>query len=727
MANAQFESAPAFPGAEGHGRYVTGGRGGKIVHVTNLNDSGTGSLRAAVNGNEKKIIVFDVGGVIALNSDLNIGANTTILGQTAPSPGITIRYYTVRPHGNSIIRYIRIRRGQEKDVNDGADALWQREINNLIIDHCSFSWSIDEVASFYDNNSFTMQWCTIGESLVNAGHGKGAHGFGGIWGGKLASFHHNLLIHLNNRTPRFNGARYNWQGYKENLEYSKYKWQNAVQSEIVDFRNCVMYNWGDGNGCYGGPGGGYVNIVNNYYKAGPSTNAKTRVTQISKGESGNSTPSEMVGMTSLYYIKGNYVTAASSPVNYDWAGVKYDQTSYKSGSDYYTPDNANYYGSSVPHVTINGKSCVKIKQDNPCPIGNVTTHTAQKAYDKVLSYAGASLYRDNVDERYAKETRNNQPTYSGSVTKKAGLVDVVSDVKGYTEANFGTGARPAGFDSDNDGMPDAWEKENGLNPNDASDAVLYTLDVKKYYTNIEVYANYLVEGIVKAERADAESSFEEYFPSIKSEIFIPEEGGNTEGGNEGGDVVGQTYFTMVPSVASTADLSNGQTLQGSEFATVTGGKVMYQNNNTTAYKAVTGSKFYIGTSSCYFKIDLDTPLKTGDVITFYDMLATSNGLNGVYVGTSSTDKTYSTTTDVFGTVTYSVPAGLGGVSTIYINRVQGKGTYFSKLTIDRMIDPSSVSAVKAEKDDAMFNIYGMRVGNDYKGIVIKNGKKYLIK
>lgn len=727
MANAQFESAPAFPGAEGHGRYVTGGRGGKIVHVTNLNDSGTGSLRAAVNGNEKKIIVFDVGGVIALNSDLNIGANTTILGQTAPSPGITIRYYTVRPHGNSIIRYIRIRRGQEKDVNDGADALWQREINNLIIDHCSFSWSIDEVASFYDNNSFTMQWCTIGESLVNAGHGKGAHGFGGIWGGKLASFHHNLLIHLNNRTPRFNGARYNWQGYKENLEYSKYKWQNAVQSEIVDFRNCVMYNWGDGNGCYGGPGGGYVNIVNNYYKAGPSTNAKTRVTQISKGESGNSTPSEMVGMTSLYYIKGNYVTAASSPVNYDWTGVKYDQTSYKSGSDYYTPDNANYYGSSVPHVTINGKSCVKIKQDNPCPIGNVTTHTAQKAYDKVLSYAGASLYRDNVDERYAKETRNNQPTYSGSVTKKAGLVDVVSDVKGYTEANFGTGARPAGFDSDNDGMPDAWEKENGLNPNDTSDAVLYTLDVKKYYTNIEVYANYLVEGIVKAERADAESSFEEYFPSIKSEIFIPEEGGNTEGGNEGGDVVGQTYFTMVPSVASTADLSNGQTLQGSEFATVTGGKVMYQNNNTTAYKAVTGSKFYIGTSSCFFKIDLDTPLKTGDVITFYDMLATSNGLNGVYVGTSSTDKTYSTTTDVFGTVTYSVPAGLNGVSTIYINRVQGKGTYFSKLTIDHMIDPSSVSTINVSKDDAMFNIYGMRVGNDYKGIVIKNGKKYLIK
>lgn len=727
--HAQFDSAPAFPGAEGHGRYVTGGRGGKVIHVTNLNDSGTGSLRAAVNGSTKKIIVFDVAGVIALKSDLKIGENTTILGQTAPSPGITIRYYTIRPQGNTIIRFIRIRRGQERDVNEGADALWQREVNSLILDHCSFSWSIDEVASFYDNNNFTMQWCTIGEALVNAGHGKGAHGYGGIWGGKLASFHHNLLIHLDNRVPRFNGARYNWDGYTQNREYNKYKWENAVQSEIVDFRNCVMYNWGSGNGCYGGPGGGYINIVNNYYKAGPATNAKTRVTQISKGESGNSTPAEMNDVTSLYYINGNYVTAASSPANYDWSGVKFDQTSYKSGSDYYTPDKANYYGSSVPHVTINSTSCVKIKQDKPCPIGDVTTHTAQKAYDKVLSYAGASLYRDDVDARYEKETRNNQPTYTGSVTKKPGLVDVVSDVKGYTEANFGTGSRPSDFDTDNDGIPDTWEKENGLNPADATDALTYTLDPKGYYTNVEVYANSLVEGIVKAERADAESTFEEYFPAIKSEIVTPGEGGN-EGGNEDGgdsDLVAQTYFTMTPSVSATADLSNGQTLEGSEFATVTGGKVMYQNNNTTAYKAVTASKFYIGTSSCYFKIDLDTPLQTGDIITFYDMAATSNGLNGVYIGTSSTDKTYQTTTDVFGTVPFTVPEGLNGVSTIYINRVQGKGTSFSKMTIDHMVSANSILDIKTETNTPSYNISGQRVSSTFKGIVIKNGKKYIIK
>ena len=166
-AMAQFEKAPAFPGAEGHGRFVTGGRGGKIVHVTNLNDSGTGSLRAAVSGTAKKIVVFDVAGVIALKSNLNIGDNTTIMGQTAPSPGITVRYFTVQPGNNNIIRFMRFRRGQEKNVDDGADAMWQRNKSNIILDHCSFSWSIDEVASFYDNNCFTMQWCTIAESLLN--------------------------------------------------------------------------------------------------------------------------------------------------------------------------------------------------------------------------------------------------------------------------------------------------------------------------------------------------------------------------------------------------------------------------------------------------------------------------------------------------------------------------------------------------------------------------------
>ena len=140
FSHAVAQPIPAFPGAEGHGRYVTGGRGGEVRHVTNLNTNGAGSFRNAVSGDSKKIVVFDVGGVIALESDVNIGPNTTILGQTAPAPGITLRYYTVNPNGSNIVmRFIRIRRGEERNVNDGADASTARHYTGIILDHCSFS------------------------------------------------------------------------------------------------------------------------------------------------------------------------------------------------------------------------------------------------------------------------------------------------------------------------------------------------------------------------------------------------------------------------------------------------------------------------------------------------------------------------------------------------------------------------------------------------------------
>ena len=496
------------------------------MHVTNLNDSGTGSLRAAVSGSEKKIVVFDVGGVIALNSDLSIGANTTILGQTAPYPGITLRYYTVLPNkDNIVIRFIRSRRGQEKDVNDGADAIWTRNHTGQIIDHCSFSWSIDEVASFYDNNNFTMQWCTLGESLNNAGHGKGAHGYGGIWGGKLASFHHNLIAHVNNRSPRFNGARYDWTGYTSNKLYSQYNWQNAVQAEHVDFRNCVVYNCG--NGCYGGPGGGYINMVNNYYKTGPAATT-SRVTTVSIG---NSTSADKYpiywDMTSRYYIKGNQV---NSNANYDWTNVSFDSGVFTIDGEKYSLDKNHYYGEGVTYVkNSNGDDCVKIKLDEPTYTGEVTTHTAATAFNKVLSYAGASLDRDEVDERYMTEARNGTATYSGSKTGKKGRIDLVADVNGYTEANFPTGSRPEGFDTDNDGIPDAWETANGLNPNNASDGNTYTLDPKGFYTNIEVYANSLVQDIMLDGNADATEHVDEYYPA-----YTKEDGTKVEAINGGG-------------------------------------------------------------------------------------------------------------------------------------------------------------------------------------------------
>ena len=538
---AALAQAPAFPGAEGHGRYVTGGRGGRVVHVTNLNDSGTGSFREAVKSG-KRIIVFDVAGVIALKSDLKIADNITILGQTAPSPGITLRYYTVQPGSNNIIRFLRIRRGQEKNINDGADATWQRNKTGIIFDHCSFSWSIDEVASFYDNNNFTMQWCTVAESLTNPGHSKGAHGYGGIWGGKLASFHHNFLGHLMNRGPRFNGARYGWTGYTSNQDYATYKWKNPVQAENVDFRNSVIYN-AQGT-CYGGPGGGQINIVNNYYKAGPSQGLKEttlnglkvdvstgkergsqdRITLVTLSTSSNSDKNhpEFFDMTSRYFINGNTTetTKGSVTKNKDWKGISYDKGIPSLNGEYYSPDAKNFYGDNVAHVTISGKSCVKIKMDAPAPTGDVTTHSADEAFSKVLAYSGASLYRDEIDARDMEEAKTGTAKYKGSITQSPGIIDKVADVNGYTEANFGKGSRPADFDTDNDGIPDAWETANGLNPNDASDALTYSLDEKGYYTNLEVYANSLVEDIMKAGNANATNAVDEYYPAWKNPTGI---------------------------------------------------------------------------------------------------------------------------------------------------------------------------------------------------------------
>ena len=515
--------APAFPGAEGHGRYVTGGRGGEVRHVTTLIDDGKtstkGTLRWAVNGNTTKTVVFDVGGIIELTKDLDIGQNTTIAGQTAPAPGITIRYFTVRPKANNIIRFVRFRRGEEKNVNDGADASWQRETDGIVFDHCSFSWSIDELASFYDNKRFTMQWCTLGEALANPGHSKGEHSYGGIWGGKGASFHHNFLCHMQNRAPRFCGARYNWDGY----DTSKYG--SSIEAEIVDFRNCVMYNWGNGNGCYGGTGGGNINIVNNYYKAGPGTVNTKRVTQISVATSDNASGSPFMGYCARYYINGNYVTAAGSQAeNYDWAGVIYDSGTYTINGERYCADANHLYGTNVTYVKNSSNvDCVKIKLDAPVETGEVTTHTAQKAYEKVLANAGASLHRDTVDARYMNEAKNGTTTYIGSATKtgdgktithRKGIIDFVKDQGTYElEAT----SRPSNFDTDGDGIPDEWETANNLNPNNAADGTAYTLDSEKqWYTNLEVYMNSLVEDIMKAGNADAINAVDEYYPLYKT-------------------------------------------------------------------------------------------------------------------------------------------------------------------------------------------------------------------
>lgn len=526
VAQMMAAEVPAFPGAQGFARYTTsGGRGAskaRIYHVTRLaDDSNKGSLRWAVSQTSPSIIVFDVSGYIDLKSDLKIGkSNITIAGQTAPGDGITIRYYTVTVAADNVImRFLRFRRSQVKDVNDGADACWGRNKKNIILDHCSFSWSIDELASFYDNVNFTMQWCMLGEALGDPGHSKGQHSYGGIWGGKGASFHHNFLCNMQNRVPRFNGARYN---YTKDMPTT---YKNALQWENVDFRNCVMANWGTG-GCYGGPGGGQINMVNNYYNGGPNTSNPTVITTASVANSTTSKDNKTFwNYFSRYYISGNYVTkAGAQAANYDWKGVKYDSGLKTLNGERYIPD-ADHKFANVTWTNIDGVDCVPIKMDEPIPCGDVTTHTAEKAYEKVLATAGCSYVRDAVDARYVEEARTGTIVYKGETSGRYGIVDYINDPSSATQYSYRPSfpelkseTRLADYDTDQDGMPDAWEIANGLNPKDASDAVTKTLDAvakggKGWYTNLEVYLNSIVEDIVKAENADAENAVEEYYPA----------------------------------------------------------------------------------------------------------------------------------------------------------------------------------------------------------------------
>lgn len=515
------ELAPAFPGAEGSGRYAQGGRGTdgttNVYHVTSLKDDKNveGTLRWALAQTGPRTIVFDVSGYIDLASDLKIPSNTTIAGQTAPAPGITLRYYTVNTSDaeNVIIRYMRFRRSQVKDVNDGADAAWGRHGNNIILDHCSFSWSIDEVASFYDNRDFTMQWCVVAEGLCNSGHTKGGHSYGGIWGGKNATFHHNMITNVHNRAPRLCGARFNWDGYDTEA------YGNSVQAERVDVRNNLYYNWGNGNGAYGGMGG-YHNLVNNYYKAGPGTKNTSRVFQGSANSSGDSNGVLPDGLPGRFYIYGNYVTAQSAI--YDWSGFKQDSGTGVNTTDLTYTDSQGLYGAAGATVSI--------KLDGEVDMADVTTHTAANAYDKILLYGGASLYRDAVDERFMTDAKNGTTSYQMTETTDGegnavteftkGIVDKINDPAAAAVAEqpsfpmLAVVERPTNWDTDRDGMPDAWEDANGLDKNNAADGNLYTLDSEKtWYTNLEVYLNSIVEDITMAQTKGAEIEIEdEYYP-----------------------------------------------------------------------------------------------------------------------------------------------------------------------------------------------------------------------
>lgn len=441
------QNVVAFPGAEGYGKYTVGGRGGAVYEVTNLNDAGEGSLRAAVEATGARTVVFKVSGTIDLNSALDIkNPFITIAGQTAPGDGICIKKYPLMIRTNQvIIRYIRVRFGDESGVD--ADAVSSRFNKHIILDHVSASWSVDETMSIYHCDSVTVQWCMVSESMYHSTHVKGSHGFGGIWGSNNSTYHHNLIAHHSSRNPRF-----------------------ASGSGNTDYRNNVVYNWGY-NSTYGGEKEQKddarfdftnINMVANYYKPGPATQPGDVSYRLASPASRN------------------------EPIDY---GKWYVADNVMYGNADVTKDNWN--GGVQPH---GGKAYIAgLKLDKPWPSMPITQQTAEAAYALVLKNAGATLpKRDAVDTRIVEETRNGNATYEGvfyknekrvaDKSKITGIIDSPADVGGWPDLK----STPAPTDTDHDGMPDNWEVKNGLNPKDAADR---NKIAKDGYTMLENYLN----------------------------------------------------------------------------------------------------------------------------------------------------------------------------------------------------------------------------------------------
>jgi pectate lyase len=439
----------AFPTAEGFGKYTTGGRGGKVFIVSNLNDDGEGSLRKAVTAKGPRIVVFSVSGTIHLLSSLSIKSDVTIAGQTAPGDGICLADYPVSLGGNNIIiRYLRFRMG-DKNQNGGMvdkagadDAFGGVRRNNIMIDHCSMSWSTDEVCSIYAGDSTSVQWNLISEPLNYSYHFETGdkdferHGYGGIWGGKHATFHHNLIAHCNSRTPRWDGIR------------------NSPQ-ENCDFVNNVIYDWGHNN-MYAGEGGNY-NVINNYYKYGPST-SKSVMYRVANPWSKSPT----IGF-GKWHIDGNYVDENAEVTKNNWLGVAIE----------------NGKTSDVDAVKVNA---------SPFQLISINIQSAKDAYESVLQNVGASFRRDTLDERVINDVKKR----TGKFIDVQGGYPHGTPYEQTVNAWPTLKSLPEPQDTDKDGMPDEWEKKHGLNANDATDAA--TNQLHQQYTNIEVYINSLVAG-----------------------------------------------------------------------------------------------------------------------------------------------------------------------------------------------------------------------------------------
>jgi hypothetical protein len=441
---------PAFPGAEGFGKFASGGRGGKLAEVTNLNDSGDGSFRDALEQfpGEPLTIVFRISGIIELHTPLVIRrGNLTIAGQTAPGDGICLKGHSFIVNGagksgnkgNIIIRYIRSRPGAQ--LKSGVYGFDMENCHDVIIDHCSFSWANEECAAMYDIKNTTVQWCIVSEGLYDAGHQKGHRAYGGVWGGQFASYHHNLIAHQNSRAVRFNGSRAH----------------DTIA--LIDYRNNVIYNWGSANAPYGGDvkikgGVSEVNMVNNYYVPGPATATDLKFMQaLHAGVASTG--------TGQWYLSGNIMEGNTQLTRNNWLGLDLSQIP------------------SAEKAAARSNSPFRVSAALPA-------EAAKQSLKNVLADAGASFpKRDAVDQRVVKEVSTGTASGKG-IFGKPGIIDHPSAVGGWPVYHSET-APP---DTDHDGMPDEWELKNKLDPQNITDGNKLN---KEGYTMLEVFLNGLVK------------------------------------------------------------------------------------------------------------------------------------------------------------------------------------------------------------------------------------------
>lgn len=454
------ELVEACSRVQGGGVGVTGGDGGTIYRVTRLDDAKNpdtglpmvGTLRYAINQVGARRILFSVSGTIYLEKEpLRIKTgNITIDGQSAPGDGICIANQPIVVEGanNVIIRYIRIRLGDNSKTE--SDALSVYGATGVVLDHLSCSWSVDECVSCYGNTNFTMQYCIISESLRISVHGKGKHGYGGIWGGTNASFHHNLLAHHDSRNPRFD-----------------HDYVNAQCAGPIDYVNNVVYNWGNnsaygGEGSTNGAGGRQINFVKNYYKYGPATPISKRIRFVDPTTNCSNCTDKLGGIVvpAQIYLAGNYMYGSEAITADNWQGstVKTDEV-------------------KVLNRWTEGLTTMPNEQ------------SAEAAYETVLAKAGCSLRRDVVDTRIVEEVRKGTYTYTGCRESNNGLIDSQADVGGWPELKSET--KP--MDTDFDGIPDEWETNYNLDPLNPADARDKTL--VSNHTNLDVYMCYLVRDL----------------------------------------------------------------------------------------------------------------------------------------------------------------------------------------------------------------------------------------